>query len=1028
MPSPRIEQELEDRYLLLYRKPRAQLQKHDIRKVDNNLEALKFYPMKSKRRLYTEAAAFMPQSSAVIRGRVSHPEHGIPIHVGYAAVPRGHEGMASPSRYQSYIERAANLDTPNGPASGLDGFANLDEAPGYMPGARRHGAVRPARFAQVYNEAGSIEIAEGRPVSFGNLGDNPEERDQYWRLSDLADRQNGIVQHRLIVEFACEATPQDRRWALEELCRRLFEENGLRYWAVMHAPDGHNDARNYHAHIVYSSRPAAKMLGGVVVPDNTPGAQWDFAITKYYTDKNWHVRVALPYRQNKLRKIDERAHTTWRDGKVVKVPGWLRTVRKVAAEVNNTILLRAGVSPKTKRYTHMGYEELGIDKIGAPHLGAKLSKQESEGRVTTKGRDAVKYHVDYRVRQYAPEAYAGLMTTAAEFKQVDRYVEQVDERFEPGVRPGAIARLLKAKEAYHNTLTALMLAVADHEAEETLEARKLKFLDGRLMALRAEQKQDARIRKKIAKFEAEREAALPRADVSAVRVAAAAVLPRLRDQAVAHRKAFLEALSAADRFVLEMAATAAQPKLQDETPRAPDIMDRISARLIVEEPRDRFQRALDKAERTDDVNYVRGPRLRELNAIAARELGEPIVQAAAASTPQLRDRISERMARAEILYDRLPIVETSASPEPGPSRVGLSPSAVDLATPAPLPTPESAPTGNAVAFGLTQRPVINQDVPPAADPVYRPPVQPDYVDPVTKASTATAPATLEPLPSPIAPAPVAPTVAALTAVAPAPSTDAAPPAAPAASEAPPVVAPAPSAAGPVVSASTPTAPAPQVQAAPAQNAPIQGTPAVTAPVPTAAQLEAERQRALMAEAAKVVLARAASAQASRRPRFDAGILAGAEIAAGSNVSANAHRDEIVRYASMDRDEFLARFVKTQGARRALNAVQPMHPTFNLNKTILLERMDQALRTMEQAMPLQALRVSPTGVVEDHVSTDNELDQHLLKLGFRGGRINAKVNRLWLTFVSRGERIEERRRAIERDINRTIAKLRPQRER
>ncbi|MEL0253082.1 MAG: hypothetical protein VW935_14240, partial [Novosphingobium sp.] len=74
----------------------------------------------------------------------------------------------------------------------------------------------------------------------------------------------GKVQLRFVAELPCELRAEDRALIVQNFTDYLAsfakDENGnnigLMYTAVIHAPDAHNDRRNYHLHIIAHPRPA----------------------------------------------------------------------------------------------------------------------------------------------------------------------------------------------------------------------------------------------------------------------------------------------------------------------------------------------------------------------------------------------------------------------------------------------------------------------------------------------------------------------------------------------------------------------------------------------------------------------------------------------------------------------------------------------------------------------------------------------------------------------------------------------------
>src|SRR3546814_1988820 len=83
--------------------------------------------------------------------------------------------------------------------------------------------------------------------------------------------RGGRVQFRLVAELPYELTPEDRALIVQNFCDHLGgletrdgedggqQSVGMMYTAVIHAPDAHNDLRNYHLHIVRSEEHTSEL-------------------------------------------------------------------------------------------------------------------------------------------------------------------------------------------------------------------------------------------------------------------------------------------------------------------------------------------------------------------------------------------------------------------------------------------------------------------------------------------------------------------------------------------------------------------------------------------------------------------------------------------------------------------------------------------------------------------------------------------------------------------------------------------------
>lgn len=183
---------------------------------------------------------------------------------------------------------------------------------------------------------------------------------------EISPGRGGRTQTRVIAELPHEIDGRERLQIVRDFTQKLAEK-GFPYWAVIHAPDANNDARNFHVHIAYYDRPAAKMQR----PGGT-GEVWDFEIQDHviYKSKTGGAKRHLtrPYQQNRDRTTHDRA--------------WILELRKHWETVSNRVLDEAGVS---KRYNLGSYERMGIDLKPLKHINARTFNKERKGALTEEG-------------------------------------------------------------------------------------------------------------------------------------------------------------------------------------------------------------------------------------------------------------------------------------------------------------------------------------------------------------------------------------------------------------------------------------------------------------------------------------------------------------------------------------------------------------------------------------------------------------------------------------------------------------------
>ena len=178
----------------------------------------------------------------------------------------------------------------------------------------------------------------------------------------ISPARGGRVQTRVVGELPHDLSAEGRRAVLEEFCQPLAEL-GLRFWAVVHQPGKDNDAKNYHAHLAISDRPAALMRHPVTGLD-----AWDFEVLVEKRDAKRTRSFVREFQQPKIRKISER--------------GWPREQRVRWASIVNQVCEREGLAT---RFDPRTYAEQKIDREPRARLSPQDYARERKGEVTEEG-------------------------------------------------------------------------------------------------------------------------------------------------------------------------------------------------------------------------------------------------------------------------------------------------------------------------------------------------------------------------------------------------------------------------------------------------------------------------------------------------------------------------------------------------------------------------------------------------------------------------------------------------------------------
>lgn len=230
------------------------------------------------------------------------------------------DGRASPVDYQTYIDRA------------------------YLPDEQR-----------------SKELEEDRLgyISFGNLGETPEERELFWKQVERHETREGArLQSRIEAELPYWISPEDRRKIAKRFCA-LLERRGLPYWCSVHLPGPKSDPRNVHMHVAWHDRPVIDhQIDCEILPDGTlkpPRAAPIFA----------------PQKDPDVRKKH-----------------WIDELREKYAEIVNDVIeehaFRTNQSP-SHLYFPGTNKALGINEPPQKHLGPRRSAIERNAWQSSRG-------------------------------------------------------------------------------------------------------------------------------------------------------------------------------------------------------------------------------------------------------------------------------------------------------------------------------------------------------------------------------------------------------------------------------------------------------------------------------------------------------------------------------------------------------------------------------------------------------------------------------------------------------------------
>lgn len=172
--------------------------------------------------------------------------------------------------------------------------------------------------------------------------------EQLWNQVEAAEhRKNSTVAREVEVALPSELNAEQRQQLAIDLAREISAKHTVPVQVSIHAPHGHNDSRNHHVHLLFSTR---RLVGGQL--------------------------------SEKTREWDDR-----KQGKNV-----VRYWRERWADLVNQALDAGGVAATVD---HRSYKAQGVDKIPSRHLGAAAAEMQRRGletRIGKKNAHAKKYN------------------------------------------------------------------------------------------------------------------------------------------------------------------------------------------------------------------------------------------------------------------------------------------------------------------------------------------------------------------------------------------------------------------------------------------------------------------------------------------------------------------------------------------------------------------------------------------------------------------------------------------------------------
>jgi hypothetical protein len=189
------------------------------------------------------------------------------------------------------------------------------------------------------------------------------ERNALWDAAEAAEkRKDARTAREWIVALPAELDAGQRRELAHDFAQALVERYGVAVDFAIHAPDREGDNRNYHAHILTTTRQIHRGSDGDLI----------------FGDKA-HIELS----DRALRAIrDATIAGPWRPGDRYGAADEVQAVRELWEQTANAALERAGLDA---RIDARSLQAQGIDREATQHLGPVASEIERRGKASERG-------------------------------------------------------------------------------------------------------------------------------------------------------------------------------------------------------------------------------------------------------------------------------------------------------------------------------------------------------------------------------------------------------------------------------------------------------------------------------------------------------------------------------------------------------------------------------------------------------------------------------------------------------------------
>lgn len=201
-------------------------------------------------------------------------------------------------------------------------------------------------------------------------------RSELWNMAEKTEtRKNSRTAREIVINIPHELSNKQKGRVVMDLAKHLVEKYGVAVDACVHAPDKQGDNRNYHAHLLLTTRKLERLESG---------------------------RIALTDKSQL-----ELSNTQLKDLELPKAQDELKGLRQEWATIANRALEKAGLE---ERIDHRSHADRGLDLLPTQKLGWEASALERKGIKTATG--------DYN------RMVKGFNSTINQVKVLDKHIKQ----------------------------------------------------------------------------------------------------------------------------------------------------------------------------------------------------------------------------------------------------------------------------------------------------------------------------------------------------------------------------------------------------------------------------------------------------------------------------------------------------------------------------------------------------------------------------------------------------------------------------